>query len=181
MADLAQGSLIVGGAADAPSALDASGNAKILVGDATDLVEEQLVDKKELAEINEKVEMIGGSPAKGKRPKPATAKTLLLGITKASLQSESFISAASFQETTKVLTEASLAGRIDRLRGLKENVILGHLIPAGTAFKPHLDIRVKHLVEAPLPKEFAEITEIEEAKTAEAKADAAIKEAFGLK
>ena len=151
------------------------------VGDATDLVEEQLVDKKELAEINEKVEMIGGSPAKGKRPKPATAKTLLLGITKASLQSESFISAASFQETTKVLTEASLAGRIDRLRGLKENVILGHLIPAGTAFKPHLDIRVKHLVEAPLPKEFAEITEIEEAKTAEAKADAAIKEAFGLK
>ncbi len=151
------------------------------VGDATDLVEEQLVDKKELVEINEKVEMIGGSPAKGKRPKPATAKTLLLGITKASLQSESFISAASFQETTKVLTEASLAGRIDRLRGLKENVILGHLIPAGTAFKPHLDIRVKHLVEAPLPKEFAEVTEIEEAKAAEAKADAAIKEAFGLK
>ena len=151
------------------------------VGDATDLVEEQLVEKKELVEINEKVEMIGGSPAKGKRPKPATAKTLLLGITKASLQSESFISAASFQETTKVLTEASLAGRIDRLRGLKENVILGHLIPAGTAFKPHLDIRVKHLVEAPLPKEFAEVTEIEEAKAAEAKADAAIKEAFGLK
>ena len=60
---------------------------------------------------------------------------MLLGITKASLQSESFISAASFQETTKVLTEAAIAGKIDRLQGLKENVILGHLVPAGTGFK----------------------------------------------
>jgi DNA-directed RNA polymerase subunit beta' len=65
---------------------------------------------------------------------------LLLGITKASLQSESFVSAASFQETTKVLTEAALAGKIDDLKGLKENVILGHLVPAGTAFKPHLEL-----------------------------------------
>jgi DNA-directed RNA polymerase subunit beta' len=73
-----------------------------------------------------------------------------------------------------------LAGKIDELYGLKENVILGHLIPAGTAFKPHLDIRVKHLVEAPLPKEFAEIGEIKEAKDAEAKADAAVREALGL-
>jgi len=74
--------------------------------------------------------------------RPARATPLLLGITKASLQSDSFISAASFQETTKVLTEAALAGRIDRLVGLKENVILGHLIPAGTGFgfyaKAHL-------------------------------------------
>jgi hypothetical protein len=62
----------------------------------------------------------------------------LLGITKASLQSESFISAASFHETTKLLTEAALAGAIDTLVGLKENVILDHLIPAGTAFNPHL-------------------------------------------
>src|SRR6185295_4301787 len=85
--------------------------------------------------------------AKGKRPKPATAKTLLLGITKASLQSESFISAASFQETTKVLTEASLSSAVDKLVGLKENVILGHLIPAGTAFKPHLELRPKALAE----------------------------------
>ena len=74
----------------------------------------------------------------GARPRAASpsrprAKTLLLGITKASLQSESFISAASFQETTKVLTEAALAGAVDTLVGLKENVILGHLIPAGTA------------------------------------------------
>jgi DNA-directed RNA polymerase subunit beta' len=150
------------------------------VGDATDVVEEQIITKDELAAINEKVEMIGGEPAKGRKPRPATAKTLLLGITKASLQSESFIAAASFQETTKVLTEASLAGRVDRLRGLKENVILGHLIPAGTAFKPYLEMRVKHLVEAPLPKELREI-EIEEAKEAEARADQAIKEALGIK
>ena len=64
----------------------------------------------------------------------ATASTQLLGITKASVQSSSFISAASFQETTKVLTEAALGGKVDHLVGLKENVILGHLIPAGTGF-----------------------------------------------
>ena len=150
-------------------------------GDVTDLEEDQVIDKKELAALNEKIEMIGGAPAKGKRAKPAIAQTLLLGITKASLWSESFIAAASFQETTKVLTQASLAGKIDNLYGLKENVILGHLIPAGTAFKPHLDIRVKHLVEAPLPKEFVEVEEVMEAKEAEAKAEAAIKEALGIK
>ncbi len=147
------------------------------VGDATDLCEGQVVHKDELADINEKVEALGGAPAKGRKPKPATANTLLLGITKASLQSESFIAAASFQETTKVLTQASLSGKMDRLRGLKENVILGHLIPAGTAFKPHLDIKVKHLAEAPLPKEFAEVKEV---KDAEARAEAAIKEVLGI-
>ncbi len=146
-------------------------------GDATDLQEGQIISSEELAAMNERVEAIGGTPAKGRKPKPATAKTLLLGITKASLQSESFIAAASFQETTKVLTAASLSAKIDKLRGLKENVILGHLIPAGTAFKPHLDIKVKHLAEAPLPKEFADIKEVEET---EAKAEAAIKEALGI-
>ena len=146
-------------------------------GDATDLQEGQIISNDELATMNERIEAVGGTPAKGRKPKPATAKTLLLGITKASLQSESFIAAASFQETTKVLTAASLSAKIDKLRGLKENVILGHLIPAGTAFKPHLDIKVKHLVEAPLPKEFADIKEAEET---EAKAEAAIKEALGI-
>ena len=150
------------------------------VGDATDLKVGQIVDKKELAAINEKVENVGGKGAIGQKAKPATANTLLLGITKASLWSESFIAAASFQETTKVLTEASLAGKVDELHGLKENVILGHLIPAGTAFKPHLDIKVKHLVEAPLPKEFEDVEEIKEAKEAEAKADAAVREALGI-
>ncbi|MCK5565012.1 MAG: hypothetical protein KAJ07_07160, partial [Planctomycetes bacterium] len=78
---------------------------------------------------------------------------------------------------TKVLTEASLSGKVDRLRGLKENVILGHLIPAGTAFKPYLDMKVKHLVEAPVPKQ---LEELREAKEADAAADKAVKEALGL-
>jgi DNA-directed RNA polymerase subunit beta' len=155
------------------------------VGDSPDLGsreagalnEGQIISKDELSSINEKIEAIGGAPAKGRKPKPATANTLLLGITKASLQSGSFIAAASFQETTKVLTEASLAGSMDKLYGLKENVILGHLIPAGTAFKPHLQMKVKRLAEAPLPKEFAEV---KEAKEAEEKAEAAIKEALGI-
>ncbi len=116
----------------------------------TDLTKGQIVRKTVLEEKNDEVEQSGGEPAKGKKPKPATATTILLGITKASLQSESFISAASFQETTKVLTEVSLASAVDPLLGLKENVILGHLIPAGTAFKPHLDLRVRRIGE-PLP------------------------------
>jgi DNA-directed RNA polymerase subunit beta' len=75
--------------------------------------------------------------ARKQKAKPATAAPQLMGITKAALQSESFISAASFQETPKVLAEEALAGKEDRLRGLKENVILGHLIPAGTAYPAH--------------------------------------------
>jgi DNA-directed RNA polymerase subunit beta' len=76
-------------------------------------------------------------------PVPATCSTQLLGITKAAVQSESFISAASFQETTKVLTEAALAGKVDYLVGLKENVILGHLVPAGTGFHSHQGAEVR--------------------------------------
>ncbi len=143
----------------------------------TDLKVGTLVTKDELDAANEKVELLGGTPAKGKKPRPATATTLLLGITKASLQSDSFISAASFQETTKVLTEAALEGRIDNLRGLKENVILGHLIPAGTGFRRYQDMRVKHLAEAPLPKQLEELRETREA---EAAADKAVKAALGL-
>ncbi len=146
-------------------------------GDVSELAEGQVVDKKELTRMNEKVDLLGGAPAKGRKPKPATAQTLLLGITKASLWSDSFIAAASFQETTKVLTEAALAGKVDELHGLKENVILGHLIPAGTAFKPHLEMRVKHLVEAPVPKELAGMRE---EKDAEAKAESRIKEILGI-
>ncbi|MEA2734737.1 MAG: DNA-directed polymerase subunit beta, partial [Humisphaera sp.] len=115
----------------------------------TDFKEGQVVLKAEFKEANEGAEAAGKDPAKSKKPRPARGKTLLLGITKASLQSESFISAASFQETTKVLTEAALAGAVDMLVGLKENVILGHLIPAGTAFNPHLNLRIKHLAEPP--------------------------------
>jgi len=116
----------------------------------TGFKEGDVVAKGELKEANEAAEASGKEAAKGRKPKSARAKTLLLGITKASLQSESFISAASFQETTKVLTEAALAGAIDTLVGLKENVILGHLIPAGTAFNPYLNLHVKHLAAPPV-------------------------------
>jgi len=93
------------------------------VGDTTFLPGE-MVEKMEFEEDNQKAMQTGGAPA--------TAEPMLLGITKASLSTESFISAASFQETTKVLTEAAISGRTDYLRGLKENVIMGRLIPAGT-------------------------------------------------
>jgi len=73
---------------------------------------------------------------------PASAAPMLLGITKASLSTESFISAASFQETTKVLSDASIAGKLDSLQGLKENVIMGRLIPAGTGVKQYRDVEI---------------------------------------
>ena len=99
---------------------------KVEVTDAgdTSLLSGEQLDRVEFDEINEKVEAEGGTPAKG--------NPVLLGITKASLQTRSFISAASFQETTRVLTEASVSGKQDHLIGLKENVIVGRLIPAGT-------------------------------------------------
>ena len=78
---------------------------------------------------------------------PATSRPVLLGITKASLATESFISAASFQETTRVLTEAAVAGKRDELRGLKENVIVGRLIPAGTGFAYHQGRHKKRIVD----------------------------------
>jgi DNA-directed RNA polymerase subunit beta' len=108
-----------------------------------------LVTRQEIREANAKAEADGKTGAKATRAKPATAKTLLLGITKASLQSESFLSGASFQETTKVLTEAALAGKTDDLVGLKENVLLGHLIPVGTGFKPYTNLTVVKLAEPP--------------------------------
>ncbi|MEM7233876.1 MAG: DNA-directed RNA polymerase subunit beta', partial [Planctomycetota bacterium] len=110
----------------------------------TELLPGTVIDKFRFRRINEE------TTAQGK--KPATADPQLLGITKASLHSESFISAASFQETTKVLTEAALAGKTDTLVGLKENVILGHLVPAGTGFKAYLERGVQKLVEAPAKK-----------------------------
>jgi DNA-directed RNA polymerase subunit beta' len=109
----------------------------------TEFEEGQLVLRSEFDEAAAIAEQGGGAPPKKKRPRQATAKTMLLGVTKASLQSESFLSAASFQETTKVLTEAALAGKMDPLVGLKENVVLGHLVPAGTGFKAYLEAAVK--------------------------------------
>ncbi|MFQ5828902.1 MAG: DNA-directed RNA polymerase subunit beta', partial [Candidatus Methylomirabilia bacterium] len=98
------------------------------VGD-TDFVVGELVDKFVFQGENEKM------VAQGERP--ATAKSVLLGLTKASLSTDSFVSAASFQETTRVLTEAAISGKVDDLRGLKENVIVGRLIPAGTGLGPY--------------------------------------------
>jgi len=103
------------------------------VGDTEFLVDEQ-VDKFRFQEENARVKNAGGKPASG-RP-------LLLGITKASLSTESFISAASFQETTRVLTEASISGKVDYLRGLKENVIMGRLIPAGTGLEFYRNVQL---------------------------------------
>ena len=108
------------------------------VGDTDFLVGEQ-VEKHDLRPTNEQM------LAEGKQP--ADAEALLLGITKASLSTESFISAASFQETTKVLTEASMWGKVDHLRGLKENVIMGRLIPAGTGLAKYQNIGIQ--IEAP--------------------------------
>jgi len=116
---------------------------KITAKGDSDFAEGAIVPTETLDQTNAQIEALGGEPAKGVRPKPATASTQLLGITKAAVQSSSFISAASFQETTKVLTEAALAGKIDRLVGLKENVILGHLIPAGTGFRTYQDSEVR--------------------------------------
>ncbi len=113
----------------------------------TDLKVDELVHKSAIREANAKAEAAGKEGAKAKKSKPATGRTLLLGITKAALSSESFLSGASFQESTKVLTEASLRGAIDELVGLKENVLLGHLIPAGTGFRAYQAIRVKPLAE----------------------------------
>ena len=99
----------------------------------TDLLPGQLVDKVVYERENGKVK------AKGEK---ATYEPLILGITKASLATESFLSAASFQETTKVLTDASIEGKIDRLLGLKENVIIGKLIPAATGLKRYRKIEI---------------------------------------
>jgi DNA-directed RNA polymerase subunit beta' len=83
----------------------------------------------------------------GKGGKPAEATPVLLGITKASLETDSFISAASFQDTTRVLTDAATLGKVDKLQGFKENVIMGHLIPAGTGFSAYRKIKLLHLGE----------------------------------
>jgi DNA-directed RNA polymerase subunit beta' len=92
----------------------------------TDYLPEERIDRFEFQQINEEILAQGGEPA--------TAMPVLLGITKASLETDSFLSSASFQETTRVLTEAAINGKVDQLRGLKENVIIGKLIPAGTGF-----------------------------------------------
>ena len=120
----------------------------------TDMYTAALVD---LIEFNEKNEQ---AVAEGKRP--AAGKRVLLGITKASLATESFLSAASFQETTKVLTEAAIKGKVDPLLGLKENVIIGKLIPAGTGLKKYKELRINTDKVATVETESEEVEEVTE-------------------
>ena len=122
------------------------------VGSTEFLIDEQ-VDKFRFMEENERV-MAGGG-------RPATGRPLLLGITKASLSTDSFISAASFQETTRVLTEASISGRVDRLRGLKENVTMGRLIPAGTGFEYYRHVHIGPDEPPPVPVRSREELDLE--------------------
>ena len=122
-----------------------SGDTGILPGTKIDIVE--------FTRINQEVLV------KGKRP--AVGRPLVLGITKASLETESFLSAASFQETTRVLTDAAIKGKIDNLHGLKENVIIGKLIPAGTGLHRYNGVQIK-VNEEIEPEEIDEIEEYEE-------------------
>jgi DNA-directed RNA polymerase subunit beta' len=96
-----------------------------------------LISKSKLREVNADLERKGKKIIESRDAEPATFENLLLGITQAALSTESFISAASFQETTKVLTNAATEARVDTLIGLKENVVMGHLIPAGTGLKKY--------------------------------------------
>jgi DNA-directed RNA polymerase subunit beta' len=122
------------------------------IGD-TEFLPEEVVDKFKFREENQRVLDAGG--------RPATGKAVLLGITKASLSTDSFISAASFQETTRVLTEAAINGKVDYLRGLKENVIMGRLIPAGTGmdYYRHVKIAGEDVVEEELISETDQLME----------------------
>ena len=109
---------------------------KILESGDTEFLPESLQDRREVDIVNEKMKEAG--------KKPAIYEQELLGITKASLATDSWLSAASFQETTRVLTDASIKGKVDDLRGLKENIIIGKLIPAGTGLKYYNDVEIDY-------------------------------------
>ncbi|MEJ2627056.1 MAG: DNA-directed RNA polymerase subunit beta' [bacterium] len=127
---------------------------KVVIEDPGDskLKENSVIDKSEAVDINSKLEENGDQSVAFRAAKPATFQPILLGITKASLGTESFVSAASFQETTKVLTNAAIRGSKDELKGPKENIIMGNLIPAGTGNRQFRDLKV-------WPKEETEIVE----------------------
>ena len=119
-------------------------------GDADHYLWGDQIERTNFKRVNAAIVANGGKPAEG--------EAVLLGITKASLETESFISAASFQDTTRVLTEAATLGKVDYLTGFKENVIMGHIIPAGSGFDYHRKVQLKVLVdvediEEPEPEE----------------------------
>jgi DNA-directed RNA polymerase subunit beta' len=116
-------------------------------GDSVNLHPGQLVTARKLRDENSLLKRKDMKLVQARDVIPATSSQILQGITKASLQTKSFISAASFQETTKVLNEAAISGKVDFLEGLKENVIVGHLIPAGTGRREYKDIIVGSLDE----------------------------------
>ncbi|MGN1045856.1 MAG: DNA-directed RNA polymerase subunit beta', partial [Candidatus Cryptobacteroides sp.] len=114
----------------------------LTAGDSQKYQEGDIIDARQMRSENSSLERQGLKPLSARTTQPATARLILQGITRAALKTDSFISAASFQETTKVLSEAAIRGRVDHLEGLKENVICGHLIPAGTGLKSYQDIIV---------------------------------------
>ena len=117
------------------------------VGDSPNMSEGQIVSARELREENSVLKREDKNPVVARDAVNATGTPILQGITRASLQTKSFISAASFQETTKVLNEAAVNGRVDNLSGLKENVIVGHKIPAGTGNRDYGDMIVGYVDE----------------------------------
>jgi DNA-directed RNA polymerase subunit beta' len=123
---------------------------RVLEAGDTEFLEGEHVDKQIFRDENDRM--------KKHKETPSTAEPLLLGITKASLTTQSFISAASFQETTRVLTDASIRGAKDDLLGLKENIIIGHLIPAGTGMYRYQDVELEGM-ELPAPPEIAPLPE----------------------
>jgi len=106
-------------------------------GDAMDIDKGQMITPRKLRDINSMLKRKALREVKVRDAVPATSEQILQGITRAALQTKSFISAASFQETTKVLNEAAISGKVDHLEGMKENVICGHLIPAGTGLREY--------------------------------------------
>ena len=125
-------------------------------GDSVNLKAGQIITPRELRDENSILRREDKQLVEAREARPATATPILQGITRASLQTKSFISAASFQETTKVLNESAVNGRIDNLEGLKENVIVGHRIPAGTGLRKYESILVGS------KQEMEELTRIKE-------------------
>jgi len=121
----------------------------------------QLIPKSKLREINTDLKKKEKAVIEARDAEPATFEHILLGITQAALSTQSFISAASFQETTKVLANAATEAKIDKLLGLKENVVMGHLIPAGTGLRKYSDILLKTEIVVPevTPEEEVQVTE----------------------
>ena len=126
---------------------------KVRIEDAgdTNLLPSSLVDKSELYAANEEIQRRIANGEEGLQE--ATYTQTLLGITKASLATDSFLSAASFQETTKVLTDAAIKGKVDPLLGLKENVLIGKLVPAGTGMHRYSDVQIEENVPASVPSD----------------------------